>query len=146
MNPPARWSAKLFCRLSAELVRREVEFTVLAGQEREQVLARWMAAFARPNPPAPVRGYYRWQEFSFGRHPALSGPVALAVYLEQWPADYLIFDEAVGFCARCCSAAYPDLSDLRDDLYVAHHNMKWTVVFTHEQPYLGPFFAQAAPA
>ena len=66
----------------------------------------------------------------------------MSAYLGQWQAPFYVFDEALDSFARCEAQPYPDLSALRRDLYVAHQNLKWTAVFTHEQPHLGPFFAE----
>ena len=53
----------------------------------------------------------------------------------------MVFDEEGTWSYRCTSETYPDFTALGADIYVAHHNMKWTMAFTHEQPHDGPFFA-----
>ena len=70
----------------------------------------------------------------------------MSAYLGQWQAPFYVFDEALEFCALCEAQPYPDLSPLCRDLYVAHQNLKWTAAFTHEQPHLGPFFAERTVA
>jgi hypothetical protein len=36
-----------------------------------------------------------------------------------------------------------DFSQLRMDLYLMPPSLEWTMVFTHEQPGIGPFFSMA---
>ena len=71
-------------------------------------------------------------------HPAS----AWQAYQSQWPAPYVVFDEEGTWSLGCASQTYPDFSLLGADIYVSHHNMKWTMAFTHEQPHDGPFFAE----
>ncbi|MFW5761507.1 MAG: DUF4275 family protein [Cyclobacteriaceae bacterium] len=33
------------------------------------------------------------------------------------------------------------MTECSDDIYICHHNMKWTYVITHESPDLGPYFS-----
>jgi hypothetical protein len=88
----------------------------------------------------PIYQGFRWHGFSFGIEPAKAGEAALSAYQAQWAAPFYIFDEKLEHCLKCEGQPFPNLSDLRADLYVVHHNMKWTMVFTHEEPDLGPFF------
>ena len=91
----------------------------------------------------PVFGYnrFRWHGFSYGLQTAVTGADALSDYRRQWQAPYVIFDEEGTWAYSCTSEKYPDLTSLRADIYVAHHNMKWTMIFTHEQPDIGPYLA-----
>jgi hypothetical protein len=89
----------------------------------------------------PIFQGFRWHGFSYGIEKCRAGKEALEQYLAQWPSHYYIFNEALTFCLKCKSEVYPDLSARVADLYVIHHNLKWTMVFTHEQPQLGSYFA-----
>ncbi|KIC47145.1 hypothetical protein RA28_05510 [Ruegeria sp. ANG-S4] len=62
-------------------------------------------------------------------------------YQKQWPAPYVVFNENNDWAYSCTFDRYPDFTSFQADIYVAHHNMKWTMVFTHEQPDLGPYLA-----
>jgi hypothetical protein len=122
---------------------------LLAG-ESSQIDRLWLRTFAQKVKDTHGEWVYRgfrWHGFSYNLQPCLSGRKALATYREQWPGEFFVFDEALTECLRCGRVAdYPDLSLLRRDVYVAHHKMKWTMVFTHEQPEIGPFFAARAEA
>jgi hypothetical protein len=120
----------------------------LLAEESYQIDRLWLSAFAQKVKDTHRKWVYRgfrWHGFSYNLQPCLSGRKALATYHAQWPAEFYVFDEALSECLRCERVAdYPDLSPLGRDVYVTHHNMKWTMVFTHEQPQIGPFFATRA--
>jgi len=126
-----------------------VEVTELDASERRRVNSRWLRTFAR-GVMEQYGGFvyrgFRWHGFSYGVEPCVEGAAALAEYQRQPPAPFYVFDERLTFCARCSAPAYPDLTSLRADLYVAHEDMGWTMAFTHEQPAIGPFFAAAPPS
>ena len=126
--------------LHAELLQRGIVFTPLDRLAAHAFAQRWSATFASSPPPKMCP--QRWHTFSFHLYPSLEGAAALSAYLGQWQAPFCVFDEALDFFALCEAQPYPDLSALRRDLYVAHQNLKWTAVFTHEQSQLGPFFAE----
>ena len=126
--------------LHAELLKRGFSFAPLPATEARALDQRWLATFA--SSLAVKQRAYRWHAFSFHRNPCLNGVAALSAYRSQWSAPFYVFDETLSFCALCEAKSYPDLSALRRDIYVTHHNLKWTMAFTHEQPDLGPFYAQ----
>jgi len=84
---------------------------------------------------------FKWHGFSLGLQSCVEGERAINTYKGQWPSKYIIFEEQMKESFLCYSDKYPDLSSLSLDVYVSHANLKWTMVFTHEQPVIGPFFA-----
>ena len=130
--------------LHDKLLQRGVTFTSLDLSAARAFDQRRLATIAASRSPEPRA--QRWHVFSFHRYPSLEGAAALSAYLGQWSAPFYVFNEALDFCALCDAQPYPDLSELRCDIYVTHQNLKWTVAFTHEQPHLGPFFAQQPAA
>ena len=138
MTPKSRNIADFF-------ERHRVEFEEIAPEQREEVVKRWLHTFARSVKKTTGSWVYEgfmWHGFSWEFEEAIEGQKALSKYLGQWPAPFLVFDEDQTWCYRCKSETYPDLTCLGADVYVAHHNMKWTMVFTHEQPDIGPFFRE----
>ena len=110
-----------------------------------EIVKKWDRVFARNVKKKTgqwVHNRFRWHGFSYEFETSIWGAEALDMYLAQWQADYVLFDEDLRCCYRCDAQRYPDLTTLGLDIYVAHHNMKWTMVFTHEQPEIGPFFAR----
>lgn len=134
-----------FRALRAELLCQGVTITELGQQECHAIDHQWLDTYAglvKQKHGVLVYHGFRWHGFSHHLQPCLEGQPALDKYLSQWAAPFYVFDESLGFCALCSAKAYPDLSNLREDVYVAHKNMKWTMAFTHESPHIGPFFAE----
>ena len=105
---------------------------------------QWLRQFSQPLKRATGHyksGKFKWHTFSGGYYPSVSGDEAIDLYLAQRPSEFIIFDENPSYLFTCEGSAYPDLSDLGSDLYVCHISFKWTMAFTHEQPWLGPYFA-----
>ena len=126
------------------LTARSVDCARADAGALDKTLKSWNGTFAsavKRKTGNWIHERFRWHCFSYGFHPADEGETALLRYLEQWNADFVIFDEPGTWCLSCSAVQYPDLTPLRSDLYVSHHNMKWTMAFTHEQPNIGPFFA-----
>lgn len=126
------------------LVSTGASIEVLGKDEHHEIDRAWLSTFAQRVKQQTGRWIYegyRWHGFSNRFEDALEGRPAKDEYFKQWTAPYVVFDEKLHCGYRCTSRAYPDFSKLRADIYVAHHNMKWSMVFTHEQPDIGPFFA-----
>ena len=120
-------------------------FSVLSKEDSQEFERRWLETFARNVKAHHGKWIYRglrWHGFSYNLQPYdRRGLRAIDTYLAQWPAEYVVFDEDLQEALRCRSERYPDLSPLVQDIYVSHANLKWTMVFTHEQPDIGPYFA-----
>ena len=127
------------------LAANRVAFERLDPAEQEDVRTRWLQTFAgnvKRETGSWVHNRFRWHGFSYGFEAATEGQDALRAYQGQWCASFVVFGEADGWAYRCHADRYPDFTPLGEDIYVAHHNMKWTIAFTHEQPDIGPFFAE----
>lgn len=126
------------------LVQCAVRFERLDEDMTNEVVNKWDRIFARNVKKATgqwVHNRFRWHGFSYELEPSIWGAEAMDAYMEQWSAEFVVFDEDLTCSYSCKARRYPDLAPLGWDIYVAHHNMKWTMVFTHEQPDIGPFFA-----
>ena len=129
-------------KLTQFFEKNNVIFRSATNKESSWLRNNWLQVFASRVKAAKgewvFRGY-RWHGFSYGIEPCREGQVALSAYLSQWSVPYFVSDESLSNCYYCESERYPDLSDLQDDFYVSHKNLKWTMVFTHEE--LGPYFS-----
>ena len=126
------------------LTEHEVDFRAAPADESEQFKKQWLLTYVprvKKETGEWIHNRFRWHAFSYGYQSATTGTEALIAYQRQWQASYVIFDEEDSWTYFCSSKKYPDFSSLRADIYVAHHNMKWTMVFTHEQPDIGPYLA-----
>ena len=122
-----------------------VEFEPQEMVDRKDVEKRWLEMFAQKVKRATgswICEGFKWHGFSYEHEEAIDGKSALHEYQGQWAAPYFVFDEEGIWSYKCSSKKYPDFTVLGADIYVVHHNMKWTMVFTHEQPHDGPYFAK----
>lgn len=89
---------------------------------------------------------YKWHVFSFEKYPSLSGQDALSCYSEQKAPSYIVlpefqmYDGEVAFITK----TLPERGrmDVTTDFYVFPKNIAWTMAFTHEEGWLGPYFAK----
>jgi hypothetical protein len=82
-----------------------------------------------------------WAVLKNSERKVLSGEKSLEAYASQPPAEFYVFGEwdMVGYK---CEGPYPDYSKSFEDIYIVHHNMKWTMAHTHEIIFgLGPYFS-----
>ena len=113
---------------------------VLSHTELEAFLQRWLDAFGRNRHGVNSKAYL-WHIFSAERHPAIAGPEALAAYAEAVAPLYVVLsnDRDEGFVTE----VRPTACSL-SDYYVFPENLAWTMAFTHEDGWLGPYFARHA--
>lgn len=101
---------------------------------------KWLEAFGAKRRGVNAKAFL-WHIFSGGRYPSLSGADALASYLEQTAREYVVLsnDRKHAFTTdsapQACSWS---------DYYVFPENLAWTMAFTHEDGWLGPYFAYHA--
>lgn len=132
-------------RIEEFLVSQGVTFELQESVDREDVENRWLSEFAKNvkrETGSWIHARFKWHGFSCKFETAVEGSRALREYQNQWAAPYFVFDEDGTWSYRCNSKKYPDFTAFRADIYVVHHNMKWTMVFTHEQPHDGPYFTK----
>ena len=105
----------------------------------------WVETFARGVKARTGKWVYneiKWHGFSYGYESAIAGEKALLLYLQQKPSAFYVFDERGTVCHRCIAERLSNPSNVLEDLYIAHCDMEWTFVHTHEEPETGPFFAR----
>jgi hypothetical protein len=106
-------------------------------QESEQLAVRWLTSFGGNG--APNTKSYMWHALSSRAYPSLSLQEAIARYeLEVAPSFVVLSndrDQAVETDQRPTSCS-------ESDFLVFPPNMAWTMAFTHEDGWLGPYFAK----
>ena len=111
------------------------EFTRI---EANSLARQWLDVFGRDRHGVNAKAYL-WHVFSGGRCLALEGEQARAEYLRQICCEFVILsnnrDEAFLTSTR------PE-ERLFSDFYVFPPNLAWTMAFTHEEGWLGPYFAR----
>jgi hypothetical protein len=124
----------------------EVAVLEIARREKQQLQQQWRATFAfrlNTQPGRRTSDHRDWHVFSSKQSVCRNGTTALDLYTHSKSADFFIIPEVKDLPGlRCTSGALPDLSSLKLDLYVSPPDFAWTMVFTYEQPWHGPYFAR----
>jgi hypothetical protein len=98
----------------------------------------WLDVFGQDSAGANTRDYL-WHVFSGRRYPALDLAAAHDAYKQETCADYVVLsnDRDEAFVTDLRPTATP-----MHDWLVFPSNFAWTMVFTHEAGWLGPYFAK----
>jgi hypothetical protein len=128
------------------MARRRTQLTVAPGQvlttlSKEEVRAlcrEWESAYPADRDGIHV-SRFAWHVFSSKRHPSVSGEAALAEYLRHESAKYVVLsndrDQGLITDQRPATVSI-------SDYLVCPPNWAWTMAFTHEDGWLGPYFAR----
>ncbi|WP_431258692.1 DUF4275 family protein [Roseateles chitinivorans] len=109
----------------------------LSEVEAAALAASWLDAFARGVRAMNLKAYL-WHVFSGGGYESLSGKEALVAYATREAPEYIVLsnDRKTAFVTD----QRPDWTYM-GDWYVFPSNFAWTMAFTHEDGWLGPYFA-----
>lgn len=118
-------------------------------KEAWRLLQAWREIYCAPVHATTgkwTRGGIGWHTFSGGDFPSLRGSRALEQYRIQESNGLLVLSEDDHKTAiRCTSSAPVDFSGM-GDVYIAPTSFAWTMVYTHEDPEYGPYFARSEQA
>jgi hypothetical protein len=106
--------------------------------EAQQFVSDWLAVFGRNRKGVNTKSYL-WHVFSGGRYPCIDGGAAIDAYRQQTGAEFIVLSNHrdVAFLTEL----RPESSSLVD-YYVFPPNLAWTMAFTHEDGWHGPYFAR----
>lgn len=82
---------------------------------------------------------FLWHTFSEGMYPSASGEAAKELYLAHDFSDVIVFSNDRKTAFRMASLP---VADRVIDFYVFPPDLAWTMAFTHEDGWLGPYFAK----
>lgn len=120
----------------------------IAPADAARIWRRWDQTFGRAvqeQTGKPVFGGIRWHAFSWNFTRAESGRRAAELYAAEPSTELLVLEEGEAgqaFMLGECAPIHFDRCGL--DLCVVPSSFDWTMVFTHEQPQIGPFFCRRA--
>jgi hypothetical protein len=118
----------------------------ISRQEKQQLQQQWRAVFAfslRTYTGRRKSSDRDWHVFSTKQTVCRTGATAVSLYLQTKIPDFFIVPEDDALPGvRCTGDTPPDLSSLQLDLYISPPDFTWTMVFTREQPWHGPYFAR----
>jgi Domain of unknown function (DUF4275) len=106
--------------------------------ETASLLAAWLEAFGKERQGSNTKAFL-WHIFSANKYPNVAGAEALVQYKQQEESQFVVLsnDRKVAFATD----VRPDECAL-SDFYVFPENLAWTMAFTHEDGWLGPYFAR----
>jgi len=111
--------------------------TRLAGAEAEALAKAWLNVFGRQ--PAPAMSQYMWHVFSYGSYPSVALETAQRAFAECGSPEYVVLSNERK--QAIVTDQKPSSCSL-SDYYVFPKNLAWTMAITHEDGWLGPFFAK----
>ncbi len=106
--------------------------------EAKEWEVRWRAVYAASG-TAPALGQYLWHTFSYAAYPSVSGEEAEQLYAQHRDEEVIVLSNDRKTALR---VAAPPVSDWVIDFYVFPSDLTWTMAFTHEDGWLGPYFAK----
>jgi hypothetical protein len=109
-------------------------------QEARQLLGEWKDVYARNAEGAKIEAFL-WHTFSSGAFPSVCKREAELRYAEQVAAEIVVLSN------DRVSALLTDSLPIQcsvSDYLVFPKNLAWSMAFTHEDGWLGPYFAKHA--
>ncbi|MEZ4223516.1 MAG: DUF4275 family protein [Polyangiaceae bacterium] len=121
--------------------------TRLCDEETERYRLAWRKRFAArldPELSGEGKGGFDWHAFSYQTCRHVTGDEARNAYRNLADSADLVLlphrGEGPGFRAHGAH----DFSGAGVDVYIFPEDLSWTMVFTHEDGWLGPYFSKAA--
>jgi hypothetical protein len=141
-------------RVVEKLERSAAEYLVLDSGEEGALRKRWREIFAKPRFVTTgewVREDFEWHNFSDGLTPALEGANAIEAYTALPAGAVWVLSDGYGWDRFAVRATFdrtplPTLECPGADVLVVDVDFQWTMAFTHEDGWYGPYFATAAAA
>jgi hypothetical protein len=117
-------------------------------RRRRALMQEWRQVYAARLHAATgkwTRLGFEWHVFSYGHARALKGHQSWFAYSALSPPSPLIIcpqdDRLPAF--EVADGLLPDFRDSGLDLYVWADVLEWTMAFTHEEGWLGPYFSRS---
>lgn len=111
---------------------------ILDSIESIEIERKWMNIYCKDSKGVNTRSF-KWHIFSSGRYEALDGKEASDEYEKHIAPKYYVMSN------RSHEVLITDTLPKRlnfSDCYVFPLNFSWTMAFTHEEGWLGPYFAK----
>ena len=121
-------------------IKPDLILEVLSLDETELIRQRWIDTFCKNRKGISIKNY-KWHIFSTEAYPSVSGSSAEEAYLSQQAPEFIVLSEHHE-SAMITSELPIECSS--SDYYVFPKNLAWTMAPTHENGWLGPYFAEHA--
>jgi len=130
-----------------QLFAQQIRFEIISRDQDpkydaklQNIRTMWKDTFIKEK-KVPYVDDYLWHVFSYGLTDFIEGDNATYELRQQFASQTVIFNE-IGSYLLFCFDKIPiiEMKNYIDDVYVSHHNMKWTYVLPHDSPQMGPYF------
>lgn len=118
-------------------VKPEKLIKVYDNSEVQVIEKKWIDAFCKNKLGLSIK-QYKWHIFCGEGYPSVEGDLAETTYKEQESPTYIVMSEDGE--ALLTNEKPKDLNCT--DAYVFPENLSWTMAFTHEEDWMGPYFAK----
>ena len=103
-----------------------------------EIEAKWMGIYCKNKQGFNTKDY-RWHIFSGGGYPSVEAEEAESMYSKHSAESYYVMFNN----SSTIELVKEKPADLNyKDVYIFPKNMAWTMAFTHEEGWLGPYFAK----
>lgn len=109
-------------------------------QEARQLLGEWIDVYAKNAEGANIEAFL-WHTFSSGAFPSVCKQEAKLRYAEQVASEIVVLSN--DRVSALLTDSLPTQCSVSDYL-VFPRNLAWSMAFTHEDGWLGPYFAKHA--
>jgi hypothetical protein len=107
-------------------------------KDSREIEAEWMRIYCKNKQGFNTKDY-RWHIFSGRGYPSVEADEAESMYSKHNAENYYVMFNN----ASTIDLVKQKPTDLNyKDVYVFPKNMAWTMAFTHEEGWLGPYFAK----
>jgi hypothetical protein len=106
--------------------------------EARQILGDWITVYAKNAHGANIESFL-WHAFSSGAFPSVCRQEAELRYAEQVASEVVVLSNDGG--SALLTDSLPSTCNVSDYM-VFPRNLAWSMAFTHEDGWLGPYFAK----
>lgn len=124
-----------------QLQLSESAVQLLDAAETARLRQAWVAAYGRHGQGVGMEQFL-WHVFSADLFPSVEGEEAERAYGEYVLPRYLVLPNDPSVMAFYASQRPQAGEAWNGDCYVCPPNLAWTMAFTHEVGWIGPFFAK----
>jgi len=108
------------------------------SSESKRIESEWMKVYCKNKTGLNTKAY-KWHIFSGNGYPSLKGDEAQSAYESQACPNVVVMSND-GSSTVLSDSKPTNLN--HQDIYVFPENLSWTMAFTHEEGWLGPYFAK----
>jgi len=121
----------------------------LSNDSIKEIMEKWDSVFCPLSKLEKGQIQYsefKWHVFSSGIYSSEEGSAALDEYRTHNAREFYVIPEINSWPVEAAflvdKMPSPDLVNELKDIYIFPKNLAWTMVFTHEYDWLGPYFAK----